>query len=267
MLLTAFFTVHLSKNHACGEHAHAFAEVVFVDGSEGTVWFEEREEKVPDHSILIHPARTRHRAWNKNSCRHHCLGFSGGEFGKLLPAVYPATPEIIHLFRTMSAELTARKKYYRQILETMGKEVLLRILRIQDSPDPLLKENGDGPQSLFQVSQKSPPKMEVVRHHLENAVSGGMDLDTLSDELLISKDYLRHAFKKEYGISPMQYLIQRRLEEAKHLLDSTDLMAREIAGRCGFENEYYFSRLFRQVVGMPPTRWRKRKLHLSEEKR
>jgi AraC-like DNA-binding protein len=64
-------------------------------------------------------------------------------------------------------------------------------------------------------------------------------------------------FRETFGTSPMHYLIRRRIEHAQELLRITDLPLQEIARRCGIDNPYYFSRLFRKVVGQTASRYRR----------
>ncbi|MGH8023900.1 MAG: helix-turn-helix domain-containing protein, partial [Limisphaerales bacterium] len=60
------------------------------------------------------------------------------------------------------------------------------------------------------------------------------------------------------GLSPHQYLLELRLVRARSLLAETDLSIKEIALKTGFEDELYFSRLFRQKLNVTPTQWRNR---------
>ena len=68
-------------------------------------------------------------------------------------------------------------------------------------------------------------------------------------------------FKEKTGYTPLQYLTEKRMENAKHLLSSSDLhySISEIAELCGFEDIYYFSRVFKKNVGLSPTQWLKQK--------
>ena len=78
----------------------------------------------------------------------------------------------------------------------------------------------------------------------------------LASALFISPDYLREIFRGAYADSPMQYLIRRRIEVARELLEHTDLPVRDVGRRCGINNPYYFSRLFRRITGRTPSECR-----------
>ncbi|MFW6212585.1 MAG: helix-turn-helix transcriptional regulator [Spirochaetota bacterium] len=74
--------------------------------------------------------------------------------------------------------------------------------------------------------------------------------------MYVSPDYLRHLFRAEYGEPVIHYLIHRRVEYAKMLLRETDDAVSEIAQASGFHAPYYFSRLFKKLVGYSPTEHR-----------
>lgn len=68
----------------------------------------------------------------------------------------------------------------------------------------------------------------------------------------------KRRFQKCTGLSPIQYVQTLRLEEAKHLLESTDTSVESIAGEVGYEDASFFSRLFRREVGLTPSQYRRR---------
>ena len=89
-----------------------------------------------------------------------------------------------------------------------------------------------------------------------------MHLEQLSEEAHINKYYLSHAFKREYGISPINYLISRRINESKYLLTETDLSMSQIAQLLGFSSLSYFSQSFRKTQGVSPMEFRQSSKHL-----
>ena len=72
----------------------------------------------------------------------------------------------------------------------------------------------------------------------------------------MNKYYLSHAFKREYGISPISYMISRRIDESKYLLAETDLSMSQIAQLLGFSSLSYFSQVFRRTQGIAPMEYR-----------
>lgn len=69
--------------------------------------------------------------------------------------------------------------------------------------------------------------------------------------------YFRKLYKDLYGISPIRAIMNLRIDKAKALLDSGYFSVKKIAGKCGFENEKYFSTLFKRETGFTPAQYRK----------
>ncbi|MBQ9131441.1 MAG: helix-turn-helix transcriptional regulator [Clostridia bacterium] len=63
-------------------------------------------------------------------------------------------------------------------------------------------------------------------------------------------------FKGLFGTTPNRYLVLRRIEHAKSLLETQGLTVTEVAELCGFSDVYYFSKVFKQICGIPPSEWK-----------
>ena len=83
-----------------------------------------------------------------------------------------------------------------------------------------------------------------------------ISIEQLAQEAGISATQLRRQFQKWFGTSPREYLNRIRLEEARQLLESSELTAHEIAERIGFLSLSHFNRAYKAVFGMPPARYR-----------
>jgi AraC-like DNA-binding protein/DNA-binding NarL/FixJ family response regulator len=83
-----------------------------------------------------------------------------------------------------------------------------------------------------------------------------MSLTLLSQNLLISPSYLCSIFKKIKGISVNQYINQTRLKKARELLTDTGLTLTEIAERVGYNDLFYFSKVFKRHFGVSPSAYK-----------
>lgn len=81
-------------------------------------------------------------------------------------------------------------------------------------------------------------------------------LDELCEEISVSPAYFSTTFKKETGISFVQYLTNTRIEKAKDLLKNSDLKTYEIAEKVGFAEPNYFSFTFRKNTGLSPSQYK-----------
>ncbi len=79
----------------------------------------------------------------------------------------------------------------------------------------------------------------------------------LSDEVNVSPNYLHHLFKKYAGQTILEYLTTKRVEEAKKLLGDPYCRIYEVAEKVGYKNTNYFTSVFKGVVGMTPSEFRK----------
>lgn len=83
-----------------------------------------------------------------------------------------------------------------------------------------------------------------------------ISLSRLADEFHISKDHISHEFSKVYGISPINYVIDRRLNEAKWMLINTSDSLVSISRKIGYENTSHFCHLFEKRMKYAPLEFR-----------
>ncbi len=91
--------------------------------------------------------------------------------------------------------------------------------------------------------------------YMENHFSSFLTNDDIANAVGISSSHLRLLFKKHYGVSLRQKLNEIRVRRAKELLSSGMFTIAEVAHACGFQNEYYFSRVFKQQTGISPGKY------------
>lgn len=94
-----------------------------------------------------------------------------------------------------------------------------------------------------------------------NYILSNSDLDIsvayIADYLHISRSYLFTLFKKYLNTSPQRFLAMARIRNACELLSNTDLPIARIAGSCGYQNPFAFSRAFKKEIGTTPSEYRK----------
>lgn len=95
----------------------------------------------------------------------------------------------------------------------------------------------------------------VIRYMYEN-LHRNLTLESIADEIELSKSYLHSIFKEQTGKSPIEFFIHLKMQEACKLLKSTNLYIYEVSAKLGYEDQYYFSRIFKKVVGISPKEYR-----------
>lgn len=91
----------------------------------------------------------------------------------------------------------------------------------------------------------------INKHYTED-----IDFDVMAKRCNLSRSRFTHVFSDIFGLPPTQYQQNLRIEQASELLRFSKLMVAEIAQRCGFKNQLYFSRVFKKVMGVSPTEFR-----------
>jgi transcriptional regulator GlxA family with amidase domain len=91
-------------------------------------------------------------------------------------------------------------------------------------------------------------------------IDGRIGLDELARACSLSRSHFARAFKATTGMTPMQWLLNQRVERAKNLLLNSTLPIDEIAHTCGFSDQSHFSRAFLRAIGDTPGAWRRARL-------
>lgn len=107
-------------------------------------------------------------------------------------------------------------------------------------------------------ASSAPKKTSVidVKEYLEQHYAEKISLDELSKQFFINKYYLTRVFKEQFGQSITAYLTSLRITHAKQLLRFSDKSVEEIGLECGLGQLHYFSRVFKEVEGVPPSIYR-----------
>lgn len=101
-----------------------------------------------------------------------------------------------------------------------------------------------------------------VRNYIDNNYDIDLNLDLLSNIKLVSKYHLLRLFKKYYGLTPRQYLIDKRIEKSKENLINR-ISVTETCFAVGFESLGSFSTLFKAKTGKTPSEFQKERLSRS----
>ena len=101
------------------------------------------------------------------------------------------------------------------------------------------------------------PAIEKAKQIIEMHPSEHFYISTLAEKVGLNEFKLKVGFRELFKTSPYKYLIHLRLEQAKTLLEDTDLTINEIADSVGFKSYNGFSTTFKKVYKISPTHYRK----------
>jgi len=111
---------------------------------------------------------------------------------------------------------------------------------------------------FFEDKKDIEARIKQAKLHIYEKMDTKVCLKKLATDLDISYSLFRMEFKRYTGFSPVQYQIELRIRKAKNLLETTNQSIKNIAYQLGFDSNNYFSRLFKNKVGMTPLEFRLR---------
>ncbi|MEY2196491.1 AraC family transcriptional regulator [Neobacillus sp. BF23-41] len=111
-------------------------------------------------------------------------------------------------------------------------------------------------QNLRNETKESNTLAHRIKEFIDKNYKKNIKLEDIAAALYINKYYLSHVFKEQMKITPINYLINRRIGEAKNLLVSTELKIGEIARIMGYDNTNYFTLLFKKMTGETPKQFK-----------
>lgn len=97
----------------------------------------------------------------------------------------------------------------------------------------------------------------------ENYQCPDISNDFLAELCNISEIYLRKLFKKHYNTTPHQFITDIRIRKAEQLLSEGKLKIYAVSEKCGFANQYHFSRMFKKKIGLTPSEYMKSNMNIK----
>lgn len=104
--------------------------------------------------------------------------------------------------------------------------------------------------------KKSKSTIEHAKSIIHNNFKSDLSLAVIAGSLQLSKNYFGQIFKEQMGLTVNEYINLVRINKAKELLEKSTLKVYEIAYEVGFNDQHYFSSVFKKIVGVSPTEYR-----------
>lgn len=115
-----------------------------------------------------------------------------------------------------------------------------------------LLESPQGTERSSQVDSLVGQIEQYLRLHFREAIT----LQSLSQQFRLVPNYLSVVFKREMGVTPVEYLMNYRIGQAKRMMDERpDLLLKQVASEVGYPDPLYFSRVFKKQTGQSPTEY------------
>ena len=153
------------------------------------------------------------------------------------------SPDYQWLFRQMIQELQLMRVNYEDLLNMNLRHIFLIINRY------LVEGNKVGTEMLDEV--------EKAAHYFNEHYNEPISIEEYAQSRGMSVSWFQRNFKQFINHSPTQYILMTRVNNAASLLETTDYNMAEISAIVGYDDQLYFSRLFRKLKGMSPSQYRK----------
>jgi transcriptional regulator GlxA family with amidase domain len=114
----------------------------------------------------------------------------------------------------------------------------------------------DAPQRF--VGGLSPSHRRIVEDALRAPLGSAITIESMSAKCQLSGRHFARAFRQSFGAPFYKFLLNVRLQQAKHLLVDTVMSIREIADQIGYADQATFTESFTRAMGIPPGRYRRR---------
>jgi AraC-like DNA-binding protein len=110
--------------------------------------------------------------------------------------------------------------------------------------------------AAYKTEPKQADQIEQIRLYINSRIMKNIKLSTLAEHFYLTEEHIIRTFKKTYGITPHQYILQSKIRISMIMLRATKDSIEEIAHRLSFSDPHHFSAQFKKLVGVRPLRYR-----------
>ena len=208
------------------------------------------------HMVLFQPKEEQHYEYfGEDKPEVYWVHFTGSAVKEILRSYdipldehifFSGTPAAYtQLFKNMIEEFQTCRVGYKEMLEMNLRQLFMMIQRTRLEKPPI-------------VSTAVQLEMDYARQYFHDHYNEPINIEEYALSRHTSISLFMRNFKKVFGVSPKQYILNIRMNNAQNLLESTDYTVAEIAAIVGYDNSLYFSRIYHKQKGQAPSDYRKR---------
>lgn len=232
-------------------------EIVVVCDGEGVFTVDGKTYKVTKGDILVYNKGVLHEETSskENPIVTYYCGFSFPKVAKSSEdCVIPINqkPVIQENSYFSKIETLIKMIYDESSVKKEGHERLCQ--QLLDSIIILLRRPNQKDYKTDKADANGLPRL--IKEFIDLNYTQPLSLKDLAEQFHINPYYVSHVFKDAYNVSPITYCIRRRIGEATRLLVSTEMKVWEIGRILGYDNQNYFSILFKRITGQSPNQFR-----------
>lgn len=226
-------------------HMHDNWEFIYCTSGSGKLVFKDQELYYKTGDIAIIPSSFPHSNQSDDGFTNIYINMDNASLPIKNPTIISddASKHILEAFESLYYHYYSNIEKRSLIVSSLGMLILSYFVAHQETSD------------VSTIVQK------IEANILENFADCYYDLNDYLKQFYFSNDYIRKLFKKELGITPNQYLIDKRLQTSANLLQSLsqeNSNISDIAITCGFKDPLYFSRMFKKKYSVSPSEYAKK---------
>ncbi len=241
-------------------HSHVFYEMYILQKGKRQIYIENDEYEMAENDLIVIPAKTPHRTEGEPYTRY-LVNFNEDYLDEF-------QAEIIDICQHQKISLTPQEsermiyiiESMLSVQEELNKKNHRKEYRIQVLFSYLIFELSkltNFPKEKFTHTNSFSKRTKLILNYIDTHYDEPINLEMLCQKFFISKPALCNDFKKNVGMSIIDYLLKKRLFVAQDLLINSHMKISEIAKACGFSSQNYFNLIFTKHVKISPTKYRK----------
>ncbi|ASK62207.1 AraC family transcriptional regulator [Virgibacillus phasianinus] len=238
------------------QHTHHFTELFYIVKGKGSFILPDHEITVKENDLVIINPNVEHteKSNQQDSLEYIALGIEGltfslpeEKYSQLGLYTYQGDRmDILFYLDKLLDEIQHHNDEYEVICQNVIEILIVKLRR----------------EKKFNIEKTQPKNINkavaFIKYYINQNYRDSITLDTLAKLGNMNKYYLAHTFKKDIGISPIEYLNQIRIRESKILLETTNYTIADIAELIGFSSQSFFAQVFKRSTGTTPSKYRKK---------
>ncbi len=198
----------------------------------------------PNTLVLI-PSNVMHDEKHYTASNLTAIGFSVGEADeRIFGGVRPSEPIVFHdkhkkiqsLITKIEKEYSRHTPFYKEMIQLLIMQIITLVLSPQSStaPDEI---------------------MDFAIAYIDEHFTAEIRIEDIAAQTYYSTDHFRVLFRRKMGKTPKAYILDKRLEYAKQLMNESNLSLSEISSLCGFSDYIQFNKFFKKKEGVSPSEY------------
>lgn len=261
---TMLFCVRGERNFKEELHSHNHIEIAYILSGKSIFNIDYKQYEVKEGDLIIINPNQIHNGFvvePENPSLEFFIGFTDFKYENM---------EYNTLFKNECPVITtsaSTRKYFQNLIEAIlhendgnkeGKYFMLKTYLTQLILLTIREKNQE-----INVNETAKSKVsKEISEYFHNHFSEKISLEQIAKNMYLSPFYISKIFKEEIGDTPINYLIKIRLEHAKELLLShPNLSVKEISAIVGYDDAYYFSKIFKKYYEYSPAEFKKRNIN------